>query len=85
MALDHVRDFFHRGAMFSSPTDLAVTTPFLFFTGSLTHICAPVFMSRPAWACISTGQRVVDPDATLVVCQRGLWLIVLELTVMQLV
>ena len=44
MALDHVRDFFHRGAMFSSPTDLAVTTPFLFFTRWLTHICAPVFM-----------------------------------------
>ena len=44
MALDHVRDFFHRSAMTSSPTDLAVTTPMLFFTRWITHLCAPAFM-----------------------------------------
>jgi hypothetical protein len=38
MALDHVRDFFHRAAMTSSPTDLSVTTPALFFTRWLTHL-----------------------------------------------
>jgi uncharacterized membrane protein len=41
MALDHVRDFF--GDLASSPTNLATTTPALFFTRWITHICAPVF------------------------------------------
>ena len=44
MALDHVRDFIHSGAMFYSPTDLTQTTPLVFFTRWVTHFCAPTFM-----------------------------------------
>ena len=44
MALDHTRDFFHAGAMSFSPEDLARTTPILFFTRWITHVCAPVFV-----------------------------------------
>ena len=86
MALDHVRDFFHRAAMSSSPTDLAVTTPFLFFTRWITHICAPVFMLTAGmgaylyWA--KGGRSRTQLSRFLVI--RGLWLIFLELTVMQL-
>src|SRR5262245_58102281 len=44
MALDHTRDFIHVGAMSFSPEDLSRTTPILFLTRWITHICAPTFM-----------------------------------------
>jgi uncharacterized membrane protein len=44
MALDHVRMYFALGTWYSSPTDLATTTPGLFFTRWITHFCAPVFV-----------------------------------------
>lgn len=44
MALDHVRDYFHVEAMTDDPTNLATTTPFLFFTRWITHFCAPTFV-----------------------------------------
>ncbi|GEM_PF-3295177 len=44
MALDHVRDYFHYGSFYVDPTNLATTTPILFFTRWITHFCAPVFV-----------------------------------------
>lgn len=43
MALDHTRDFLHVHAA-QSPTDLTTTTPILFFTRWITHLCAPSFV-----------------------------------------
>ena len=77
MALDHVRDFFHRAAMFSSPTDLAVTTPLLFFTRWITHICAPVFMLTAgvgAYLYWIRGGRT-KKELSWFLVTRGLWLI----------
>jgi uncharacterized membrane protein len=86
MALDHVRDFFHRGAMSGSPTNLAATTPLLFLTRWVTHICAPVFMFTAGLGAyfywINGGRTTARLSCFLVT--RGVWLIVLELTVMQL-
>ncbi len=41
MALDHVRDFFHTQAFQSDPIDPATTTPILYITRWITHLCAP--------------------------------------------
>jgi uncharacterized membrane protein len=86
MALDHTRDFLHAGAMTFSPEDLARTTPLLFFTRWVTHICAPVFLFT---AGIGAFLRLQRPGATTAqlsrfLWTRGLWLIVIELTVMRL-
>ncbi|HWI17295.1 MAG TPA: heparan-alpha-glucosaminide N-acetyltransferase domain-containing protein [Vicinamibacterales bacterium] len=86
MALDHVRDFVHRGAMSgASPTALASTTPVLFLTRWVTHFCAPVFMLAAglgAYFYLSNGRTKGQLARFLVT--RGLWLIVLEVTLMQL-
>jgi len=86
MALDHVRDFIHRGAMTgASPTDLATTTAILFMTRWVTHICAPVFMFAAgigAYFYWKNGRSRGQLSTFLVT--RGLWLIVLEITVMRL-
>ena len=45
MAIDHVRDLFSYCSMDRpSPTNLATTTPQLFFTRWITHFCAPTFV-----------------------------------------
>jgi uncharacterized membrane protein len=86
MALDHARDFFHVGAMTFQPNDLTQTTPLLFFTRWVTHVCAPTF----AWlAGVGAGLRLSRPGETAsslsrYLLGRGAWLVLLDLTVMRL-
>ena len=85
MALDHVRDFIHRAAMSSSPTDLATTTPALFFTRWITHFCAPVFMFTAGLGVYLWWQRGrTKAQLSKYLATRGLWLVFLEVTVMRL-
>jgi uncharacterized membrane protein len=85
MALDHVRDFIHRGAMSYSPTDLTQTTPILFFTRWATHLCAPTFMFTAGLGAFLWWQRgKTRQELSVFLVSRGLWLIVLEITVMRL-
>jgi uncharacterized membrane protein len=81
MALDHVRDFIHAGAMIGSPENLATTTPILFFTRWITHICAPVFMfSAGAGAFLKLQRDGSKARLSWFLLSRGIWLVVLELT-----
>lgn len=84
MALDHVRDFTHRGAMTGSPTDLATTSEALFLTRWITHFCAPAFALTAgiaAWLWWSRGRS--REALSLFLVTRGLWLMALEIAVMQ--
>jgi len=86
MMLDHTRDFVHNAALrFEDPTDLSTTNIFLFFTRWITHFCAPVFVflaGTSAYLQLARGKSKAQLSRFLVT--RGLWLIVLELTVVKL-
>jgi uncharacterized membrane protein len=85
MALDHVRDFFHIGAMSFSPTDLTKTTPILFFMRWITHFCLPVFMFAAGTGAFLWWRQGNHSKQELsrFLWTRGLWFILLELTVMR--
>jgi len=83
MVLDHVRDFFHAGSQQFSPEDLTKTDAVLFFTRWITHFCAPVFvLLAGAGISFSTLSRDGNRAVSRFLIARGLWLIFLELTVL---
>ena len=80
MALDHARDFMWNGRF--APEDLAHTSGALFFTRFITHYCAPVFaFLAGTGAYLSTRRGKSLPQVSLFFLTRGLWLVLLELTV----
>lgn len=80
MALDHVRDYFHRDAFLFDPTDLTQTDGFLFFTRWITHFCAPVFVLLSGTSAYLVGERKGKKALSWFLASRGMWLILLELT-----
>lgn len=82
MALDHVRDFTHWAANQFQPENVDRTWPALFFTRWITHFCAPVFMFTAGLGAFLWMQRKNQSKRQLswFLLTRGLWLIVLELT-----
>jgi uncharacterized membrane protein len=86
MAIDHIRDYVSRSAQQFSPTDLTRTTPAIFFTRWITHFCAPVFMLTAglgAYLWMTRGHHSKGELSRLLI-SRGIWLIVLELTILRL-
>src|SRR5258708_2798569 len=84
MMLDHTRDFVHFGGPNFDPTDLTRTTLALFLTRWITHYCAPIFVflaGTGAYLQFARGKSKRDLSKFLI--SRGLWLIVLELTVVR--
>lgn len=82
MALDHVRDYF--GDPLLDPTDPAKASVALFFTRWVTHLCAPTFVFLAGASAYLSAARKGKRETTAFLVKRGLWLIVLELTVIRL-
>jgi len=74
MAIDHVRVF--SGVPAGGPT------PGVFFTRWITHFCAPAFIFLAGTSIFFYARKHADVSKFLVV--RGLWLILLELTVLRI-
>ncbi|MDV6331365.1 DUF1624 domain-containing protein [Asticcacaulis sp. 201] len=82
MVLDHTRDFFHRDSFLFDPLDLEKTTPILFFTRWITHLCAPTFTFLAGVSiCLQKAKGKAGWALSRFLFTRGLWLVVLELTV----
>jgi uncharacterized membrane protein len=80
MALDHTRDFM--SSVRFPPVDMAHTYAALFFTRFITHFCAPVFFflaGTGAFLATSRGKSL--QQVSWFFLTRGLWLVILELTV----
>src|SRR6188508_3560892 len=81
MALVHVRDYFHAGAFLYDPLDLEKTSPAVFFTRWITHFCAPIFMFLAGTSAFLVGERKTKNELAAFLLKRGLWLMLLELIV----
>jgi uncharacterized membrane protein len=81
MALDHTRDFFHKEALTDDPLNLATTTPLLYFTRWVTHLCAPVFVFLAGTSAWLQARRKTKKELSSFLITRGFWLILLEITV----
>lgn len=79
MALDHTRDFFTNVPF--EPETITKTWPALFFTRWITHFCAPMFFLLAGTGAYLYGHRRAPAELTRFLWTRGLWLVVLEFTI----
>ena len=77
MALDHVRDYFTH--LQFQPEDMRFTYPALFYTRFITHFCAPCFFFLAGTGAYLSRKKGAELSNFL--WKRGLWLIILEFTV----
>lgn len=80
MALDHTRDFVHEGALVADPLSLTTPDPALFFTRWITHFCAPIFVFLAGTSAFLQGLRKTKKELSAFLLKRGLWLMLVEVT-----
>ena len=80
MALDHARDFFGVPARVRRTSQ---TTVPLFLTRWITHICAPTFFLLTGTGAVFALPQVAHRNLSRFLVTRGLWLMVLEFTLIR--
>ena len=81
MLLDHVRETFFLHYQVSDPMVIDSTEPALFFSRTLAHLCAPVFVLLTGLSAYLYGEKYQGRrDVSAFLFKRGLFLVVLELT-----
>lgn len=81
MLLDHVRETFFLHYQVSDPMVIDSTEPALFFSRTLAHLCAPVFVLLTGLSAYLFGEKYQGRrDVSAFLFKRGLFLVVLELT-----
>ena len=81
MLVDHVRETVYLHAQVGDPVDVLTTPPGLFFTRSLSHICAPVFIALTGIGAWFHGSTRTRRETSMFLLERGAFLVLLELTV----
>jgi uncharacterized membrane protein len=81
MALDHTRDFFHFDAPVHDPLNLLYSPVDLFLTRWITHFCAPTFIFLTGLSAYLYSLKHTKSQLSKFLFTRGVWLILLELTV----
>jgi uncharacterized membrane protein len=84
MALDHVRDYFHKGAFLFSPTDLEQTTPCYFLYPMDNALLCPCFCVFGRHICLHGDEEKRSCIYQQISFTRGLWLIFFEATFVSL-
>jgi len=84
MALDHVRDYFHKDAFVFDPTDLGKTSGILFFTRWITHFCAPIFVFLAGVSARLNSYGKSRAELSFFLFTRGIWLMVAEILIVTL-
>lgn len=74
MAVDHVRVF--------AAVPAGAPSPGVFFTRWITHFCAPAFIFLAGTSAFLYGRK--HPDLSRFLLTRGIWLVILELTIIRL-
>jgi uncharacterized membrane protein len=81
MLLDHVRETFLLHRQVSDPMNIDGTEPALFISRTLAHLCAPVFVLLTGLSAWLYGQKYQGRrDVSAFLFKRGLFLVVLEFT-----
>jgi uncharacterized membrane protein len=84
LLIDHTREYVHGEAFRFSPTDLSKTDAAIFFTRWVTHICAPTFVFLAGTSiCLQKLRGKTTAELSGFLLTRGLWLIILEFTVIR--